>query len=148
MRQNSFTVKPWLVCQETTSKSHKFSTCFWWCNMFSSLTARCSCEGVNLKPSMRIATGTNKTREIMVIIEKRLMLSKASCFNTTNFNRIAGFNYEKQRLVSWERIKLLSYLFNHEFFTENIAWLVRHIRRHCAAETNPGSLENTQLKPS
>lgn len=49
------------------------------------LTASCNCEGVNLNPSMRIATGTNKTKEIMVIIEKRLMLSKASCFNRTNF---------------------------------------------------------------
>lgn len=46
--------------------------------MFS-LTAIRNCEGVSLNPSMRIATGTNKMKEIMVITEKRLMLSKASC---------------------------------------------------------------------
>lgn len=30
-------------------------------------------------PSMKIAVGTNKIKEMMLITEKRLMLSKVSC---------------------------------------------------------------------
>jgi hypothetical protein len=32
-----------------------------------------------LTPSMKIATGTKKKKDIIVIIEKRVMLSKDSC---------------------------------------------------------------------
>jgi len=82
--QNSFTDKPWLVCQATTYKhtlvlsllDHLAISVYAF-----PLTATCKCEGVTLNPSMRIAKGTSKIKEIMVIIEKRLMLSKASCFN-------------------------------------------------------------------
>lgn len=60
--------------------------------MFLLFIVRCSCEGVNLKLLMRIVIGINKIKEIMVIIEKRLMLFKVFCFNIINFNRIVGFN--------------------------------------------------------
>lgn len=58
--------------------------------MFFSLTAICNSQGVSLNPSMRIATGTSKIKEIIVITEKRLMVSIASCFN---INILVDFDY-------------------------------------------------------
>jgi hypothetical protein len=42
------------------------------------LTADCRYDGVNLKPSMKIAAGTSRIKEMMVMTEKRLTLSKVS----------------------------------------------------------------------
>lgn len=43
------------------------------------LTANCRYSGVSLKPSMKNAKGTKKIKEMIVITEKRLILSRASC---------------------------------------------------------------------
>lgn len=43
------------------------------------LTADCRYVGVNLTPSMNMATGANKMKDMTVIIEKRVMLSIDSC---------------------------------------------------------------------
>lgn len=47
--------------------------------------ADCRYEGLNLTPSNKMAAGTNSINEIMVIIEKRLILSNVSSFLTMNF---------------------------------------------------------------
>jgi len=43
------------------------------------LTAAWRDAGVNLRPSVKKVTGNNKTNDIRVIIEKRVILSKDSC---------------------------------------------------------------------
>lgn len=47
--------------------------------MFVLLTADWRKVGVNLTPSMKIAAGANKMKDMIVIIENSVMLSKDSC---------------------------------------------------------------------
>lgn len=41
------------------------------------LTANCRYDGLNFTPSVRMATGASRRNEMIVIMEKRLILSKA-----------------------------------------------------------------------
>lgn len=55
------------------------------------LTADCKYEGVNLTPSMKIETGASNIKDMIVIIENKVMLSNDSC---TQYN--SNFICEKQ----------------------------------------------------
>lgn len=49
-----------------------------WIVIIMMLTADWRYAGVNLTPSMKIATGANKKKDITVIVEKRFILSIVS----------------------------------------------------------------------
>lgn len=62
------------------------------------LTADCRYEGVKFMPSMKIDTGANKIKDIIVIIEKRVMLSNESCWERTA-GQMPISNRKKQKKI-------------------------------------------------
>lgn len=57
------------------------------------LTAYCKYEGLNLTPSKKMAAGARNKNDMIVMMEKRLMLSKLSCqFQTKRISHLSNLH--------------------------------------------------------
>lgn len=78
-------------------------------------------DGVNLIPSEKKVTGAIKKRDINVIIEKRVMLSKESCIDTTS----RSLYFHPQIRLSHSQG---TYIFlDHDFFAKHVTGLVSQV---------------------
>lgn len=85
-------------------------------------------------PSTNKVAGARRRNDIIVIMEKRFMLSNDSCSEQANYMKICFQNI----IINVKFLDQKNYLFlNHDFLAKHIARLEGYIRSHCAPESSP-----------